>query len=171
MNIKINESFVIHQPKFHKVYANKSEELKAATLVHNEFVKVREFNKKFDKGTVSFRRKLWKHSDCSAAKRKRLHSGFRHGNKLKRRYKRDAIKYPEGPASFDWRNFSVLTPVQDQGFTCSSCYAFATTGALEALFARSTNQLVKLSEQQIIDCNFNAATGNWGCDVTIFQAK
>lgn len=121
---------------------------------------------------MTFHRKLWKHSDISEAKRKSLNSGFRHdGNELKRRYKREAINYPKAPASFDWRNFSVLTPVQDQGYNCSSCYAFVATGALEALFARSTEKLVKLSEQQILDCNYNETAGNWGCDVATFKAN
>lgn len=155
------------QPTFHKTYDNESEELRAYNTVCNEILKIREFNKQYDDGTVTFHRKLWKHSDRDETKRRGLNSGFRYDDNegINRRRKRNTINYPKAPESFDWRSFNVLTPVQDQGYSCQSCYAFSTTGAIEALFARNSKKLVKLSEQQILDCNFNDTSGNWGCNV------
>lgn len=49
---------------------------------------------------------------------------------------------------------------------CSSCYAFAGQGAIEAAIARKTEKLEQLSPQVIVDCNKNKITGNWGCDVS-----
>lgn len=37
-------------------------------------------------------------------------------------------------------------------------------GALEAQFYNKTGVLKKLSEQNLIDCNKNLITGNWGCN-------
>lgn len=37
------------------------------------------------------------------------------------------------------------------------------TGAIEGQFFIKTRQLVKLSEQNLIDCNRNQSIGNWGC--------
>jgi len=70
---------------------------------------------------------------------------------------------PAGPAQVDWRAKGVDSPVKDQGFFCNSCYAYSAIAALEAHWFLKTGQLVSLSEQQIIDCNRNLMTGNWGC--------
>jgi len=66
----------------------------------------------------------------------------------------------EPPTSFDWRTKNVITPVKNQGH-CGSCWAFSSTGALEAHHAIKHKQLVSLSEQQLVDCagNFD----NHGC--------
>ena len=60
------------------------------------------------------------------------------------------------PSSLDWRNNggNFVTPVRDQG-NCGSCWAFATTGALEAatLIANNTpNADLNLSEQILVSC-------------------
>jgi len=71
------------------------------------------------------------------------------------------------PDSLDWRKFGVVAPVQDQGFICGACWAFSTTAHLESIIAIATNSsVVKLSEQQFIDCNRNLKIGNYGCDVS-----
>merc|ERR1711981_919456 len=64
------------------------------------------------------------------------------------------------PKSVDWRN-KLVTPIKDQG-QCGSCYAFATTGALEASWAKATGNLQSFSEQQIVDCS--GPEGDFGCN-------
>ena len=61
------------------------------------------------------------------------------------------------PAGLDWRNNggNYVTPVRDQG-ACGSCWAFATTAALEAsvLIANKTpNVELNLSEQVLLSCS------------------
>jgi hypothetical protein len=51
----------------------------------------------------------------------------------------------------DWTKHGILGPVQDQG-KCGSCWAFATTAAIEAVNNMLGAWPVKLSEQQLIDC-------------------
>jgi C1A family cysteine protease len=58
------------------------------------------------------------------------------------------------PASFDWRNFNgynYVTPVKDQG-NCGSCWAFATTAALESQVIMTKGFATNLSEQILISC-------------------
>ena len=66
------------------------------------------------------------------------------------------------PASYEWTNFGVVTPVKDQG-DCGSCWTFSTVGTLEAhwnILGKGKNVL--FSEQQLVDCAGDFE--NYGCD-------
>lgn len=69
------------------------------------------------------------------------------------------------PSAFDWRNSSgnnFVTPVRNQG-GCGSCWAFATTAALESYVLITQNTPgtdVNLSEQVLVSCN--PSIGNCG---------
>jgi cathepsin L len=56
------------------------------------------------------------------------------------------------PDSWDWRDQKVVQGVKDQG-QCGSCWAFASIGAEESMFAINQNQLYNLSEQNLVDCD------------------
>lgn len=61
----------------------------------------------------------------------------------------------------DWVAVGAVTPIKDQG-QCGSCWAFSTTGALEALSKVGYGTLLSFSEQQLVDCS--TSYGNHGCD-------
>ncbi|XP_043915938.1 digestive cysteine proteinase 2-like [Protopterus annectens] len=65
------------------------------------------------------------------------------------------------PESIDWRLYGAVTPVKDQA-VCGSCWSFATTGALEGALFIKTGNLVRLSEQMLVDCTWGF--GNNACD-------
>lgn len=60
----------------------------------------------------------------------------------------------------DYRKQNRVSRVKDQG-ACGSCWAFATTGALESILA-ARGKPVLLSEQQLVDCS-DRRYGNRGC--------
>lgn len=63
------------------------------------------------------------------------------------------------PSSIDWVARGAVTGVKDQG-GCGSCWAFATTGALEGAYFLKTGRLVSFSEQQLVSCD----NTNQGCN-------
>lgn len=56
------------------------------------------------------------------------------------------------PSSVDWRADGVVSPIQDQG-QAGTCYSFGTSCAVESALAIKTSKLIKMSEQQIVDCS------------------
>ncbi|KAI1297897.1 Counting factor associated protein D [Halotydeus destructor] len=73
----------------------------------------------------------------------------------------DKTNMKDAPDSLDWRLFGAVNPVKDQA-VCGSCWSFGTTGTIEGTYFVKTGHLVRLSEQQLIDCSWQQ--GDNGCD-------
>jgi C1A family cysteine protease len=54
--------------------------------------------------------------------------------------------------SVDWREKGGVNPVQDQGM-CGSCWSFASAAGMEGAHFVASGELLKLSEQQFVDCD------------------
>jgi cathepsin F len=70
--------------------------------------------------------------------------------------------------SVDWRTKGAVNPVQNQGM-CGSCWAFSSTAAIEGAHFLKTGQLLKLSEQQFVDCDKQSSGCNGGLEIWAFQ--
>lgn len=67
-------------------------------------------------------------------------------------------KYRNLPASLIWNN-SIVSKVKNQE-ECGSCWAFSTTGAIEAKMRINNISVDRLSEQELVDCSKQ----NSGCN-------
>lgn len=73
--------------------------------------------------------------------------------------KAEPIRLLGTPESFNWVDEGVVGPVKNQG-SCGSCFAFATVGNLEGLYAIKNNENLIFSEQELVDCD----TDDHGCN-------
>lgn len=64
------------------------------------------------------------------------------------------------PETVNWVTAGMVNPIQDQG-QCGSCWAFSAAASMESAHAISSGTLLKISEQQFVDCS--SAYGNNGC--------
>ncbi|KAJ3433397.1 cysteine protease rdl2-related [Anaeramoeba flamelloides] len=92
---------------------------------------------------------------------------YKHQNDEKKYLKQEKV-YDEknlkfSPESLDLRDEGMVTPVQDMG-QCEGCWSFAIIAAIEGCIAKETDQLIKLSEQELIDCDYDPKKGQKGCD-------
>lgn len=62
------------------------------------------------------------------------------------------------PERYDWRENGVNESIENQGI-CWSCWAFTTVTNIESIYYIKYGEKIKLSEQQLIDCD----TNNDGC--------
>jgi len=75
------------------------------------------------------------------------------------------------PATWDWRTKNVVTKVKNQG-QCGSCWAFSATENIESVWlnaGKGNVSSLKLSPQQIVDCDTNDDGCGGGDLPTAFQ--
>ncbi|XP_017082105.2 procathepsin L [Drosophila eugracilis] len=70
--------------------------------------------------------------------------------------------YDEITEGIDWREYGYISAVGTQGTECLSCWAFSSSGVIEAHLAKKNGKLVPLSPKHLVDC---VPYPNQGCNM------
>ncbi|CAF1147808.1 unnamed protein product [Rotaria sordida] len=163
----IDQLWINFKKGYNIVYNTSLEEIHRFKIFANHVKMIIQHNIEHDLGLHTYRLGINKFATLTNEEFRKMYNGFQRKNYDRSQYSDlrrpyiSASPYITLPASVDWRDQGIVTPVKDQG-QCGSCWAFSTTGALESHHARATGKLVSLSEQQLVDCSTN--WGNNGCN-------
>lgn len=152
-----------HQEEFGKSYENETEAFKV--FIDTKKL-IDEHNQKYRHGESNFKQSVNMFADISKLEKQKLAAGFRSVAGAIQGRSVSILSpgmFPPAPDSFNWTQKGFVSPVKDQGFFCSCCWAFSAIAGLESHLAIKRNQTIILSEQNLIDCNRNNATGSYGC--------
>lgn len=85
---------------------------------------------------------------------------------------RSSIPLVGAPTSWDWREYSKVTPIKVQG-SCGSCWAFSSVAAFESLLLIKTGQSYDLSEEYVVECAgaYSSCYGGYVTDADILLEK
>ncbi|KAI3495358.1 hypothetical protein L1887_37687 [Cichorium endivia] len=162
---KVTELFRKWKEMHGKIYEHEEEEARRLGNFQKSLKYILEKNSK-RKSETEHMVGLNKFADLSNEEFKQMYFSKVRGprsNKLKtmgvKRNTTLSSKSCDAPASLDWRDKGVVTPIKDQG-QCGSCWAFSVTGSIEGAHAIATGDLISLSEQELVDCD----TNDYGCD-------
>jgi cathepsin F len=146
----IEEQFQQWMRKYHKVYPAQTEYQTRLSIFRSNMAWADELNAN-EQGTATYGASPF--ADMSRDEFRARYLGLR-----QQWPNRDEIPVAAdldvsaAPDSVDWRTQGVVTEVKNQG-QCGSCWSFSTTGNVEGQWKLAGNDLVSLSEQQMVDCD------------------
>ncbi|XP_073506899.1 cathepsin L-like proteinase [Phyllobates terribilis] len=141
--------------KYEKEYATEQDELFRRQVWEATWHKVQKHNELANQGLSRYKMGMNKFADMTSEE----HSSRScvTSNKISVASKKSPVqtqaKNLNIPEAVDWRDSNCVGPVTNQGSYCGSCWAFATVGVVESHYCMKTRELIKMSEQQLVDCD------------------
>jgi cathepsin L len=162
-NAELDAPWVLFKRTFEKQYASAEEETSRRSIFEDNVALIRNHNLEADIGLHTYTLGLNKFADMTNEEFNKQMNGLDLSLKVNGgdRHTYRAPANVQVPDEVDWRPKGYVTPIKDQG-QCGSCWAFSATGSLEGQHFAKTQQLVSLSEQNLVDCS--QAYGNMGCN-------
>ncbi|KAH8336330.1 hypothetical protein KR059_001797 [Drosophila kikkawai] len=157
-----------YKSKYNKNYT--LEDANHRGLYDKKVVLVRNHNLKYEKGQEDYFMKLNEFSDTDQkvlyTYRSTIPPPTDPDNDLDARsdIPKNYTRYDDIKGGIDWRDHGYISPVGNQGTECLSCWAFASSGVLEAHLAIKAGRLVTLSQKHLVDCvpaPNNGCYGGW----------
>ncbi|WAR29891.1 CATL1-like protein, partial [Mya arenaria] len=116
---------------------------------------VQSHNLEADRGMHTFWLGMNEYADMGIEEFKAIMNGFNTSSSVSKCGNYMApnnIEISDLPDMVDWRKDGYVTPIKNQG-QCGSCWSFSATGSLEGQHFRKTQNLVSLSEKNLMDCS------------------
>ncbi|CAG9861771.1 unnamed protein product [Phyllotreta striolata] len=144
---------------FDKKYQNIAEETRRFRIFQDKFQEIEEHNARYTAGLETYYKGITRFSDLTKEETqgffKKIHDDTT--NWVPKTFETPA----NVPDQVDWREKAAVFPASDEG-NCGASYAFSVTGALEGQNYLVNNISVKLSDQQLVDCDHNNANCQGG---------
>jgi cathepsin L len=160
----LDAPWALYKSTFEKQYASDAEEIIRRSIWEANIAIIRKHNLEADLGVHTYTLGMNKYGDMTIKEfvnqMNGLDLGLRNVSFVGTCDQFVAPPNFKRPDAVDWRTKGYVTPIKDQG-QCGSCWAFSTTGSLEGQHFAKTQQLVSLSEQNLVDCS--TKYGNFGC--------
>jgi len=153
-----------HWENFKKTHGKRYTPLEEAhrrAVFKKNALKIVNHNLEADLGKHSYTLGINEFSDLEPEEFAKLYKGYKAPAKRDAPQQMFLARGVSVPQEVDWRSSNLVTPVKNQG-QCGSCWAFSAVASLEGQHAKSTGQLVSLSEQNLVDCS--GSYGNNGCN-------
>jgi len=149
---ELQDMFVAWTHKHNKVYSVDEFQYRWQTWKNNALF-IESFNQQ---GNQTFTVAMNKFGDLTVEEFAKIYLGFNMKN-TEAVVVAEVAADPTIPASIDWRQKGAVTQIKNQG-QCGSCWSFSTTGNVEGQWFLAGNQLVGLSEQNLVDCDHECTT-------------
>lgn len=154
--LTITQTFAQYVAKFGKNYATAEEYQMRFIEFAKTYQDILHFNAQPNQtSTVG----LNKFADWTAAERKQI-ANYRPRDQVVGTTK--LLDTADLPTEVDWIKQGAVNAVQDQG-QCGSCWAFSAIAQMEGQHFIQSGKLLKLSEQQCVDCDSESfgCNGGW----------
>ncbi|XP_052786971.1 procathepsin L-like [Mya arenaria] len=162
-DLALNGEWEAFKGTYNKKFISAEEEGLRRMVWEDNLDYVQSHNLEADRGMHTFWLGMNEYADMGIEEFKAIMNGFNTSSSVSKCGNYMApnnIEISDLPDMVDWRKDGYVTPIKNQG-QCGSCWSFSATGSLEGQHFRKTQNLVSLSEKNLMDCS--AAYGNHGC--------
>ncbi|SOV19651.1 cysteine proteinase falcipain 1 [Plasmodium sp. gorilla clade G2] len=179
-NIKYASKFFNFMKEHNKVYKSLEEQMRKFEIFKMNYISIKSHNK-LNKNAM-YKKKVNQFSDYSEEELKQYfkkllpvpkHMIQKYVKPLENHLEKNRLInefYTNGkrndkdifmkvPEILDYREKGIVHEPKDQGL-CGSCWAFASVGNIESVFAKKNKSILSFSEQEVVDCSKD----NFGCD-------
>jgi len=160
---EVDALFERFKADYAKAYYDEHDESFRKSVFAANLNKIRSHNAEADAGKHTYTLGMNEFGDMTWEEFHARYTGFNRNASLEedRPKKFQDLSHVKVAESVDWVESGAVTGVKNQG-SCGSCWSFSSTGGVEGAWFLAKNQLVSLSEQQLMDCS--KAEGNKGCE-------
>ncbi|CAK72735.1 unnamed protein product (macronuclear) [Paramecium tetraurelia] len=152
---KIIKQYQEWQQKYNKRYPTQNEQIYRFSIYQQNIMKIEDFNSQNN----SYKQKINKFGDLTDQEFLTIYLNLQMPARVKNIQKNEEPFLVQ--EEVDWVQKGKVPAIKDQG-DCGSCWAFSAVGALEINTKIQFNEIVDLSEQDLVDCA--GPYGNAGCD-------